>query len=493
MPPTRPTPKQNLSRIYSGLRPFIVRTIERLIEAGLVTGENTPAKARPLVHAGTHMFGGIEDTDDELLVDNLTTLAVNRSGVDIPIHSVVYIDAVGFDDDFGLSRPAVDLADTTDGAKLPPLGITRDAIPNDGEGRVTRAGRLEGLDTATGGWLVGEELYLDPATPGGMTNVIPATGTVYRIGTVLADEVGPGAPAAPEDEQQGELLVDIENLTDIVGEGPAPAPHAPTHQDGGTDELEVETQPTSATDTTFVLKPDGAGGVVFGPAPPGGAALSETWRFSTTITAADPGSGRFRLNNATQPSATELYINDVSWNGVDFGGLLDRLNEDDTIYFQEEGDSAKFHLVRLTGVPVDNTGWHTLPIAIEDSGTALSNNTNCLFIFIATGTGVLIFTKSGVYFHGGDDDVTIWRAPFACTVTNVRGYRKGGSAATINARRNGTSEHLSSDLSLGTPDVWADGGAVQNTAYVAGDSLEFRRKSATGKPAITIQVDFTKP
>lgn len=375
MPPTRWIAKQNLSRIYSGLRPFVIRTVERLIEAGLVTGEDTPAKARPLVHADTHMFGGVEDTDDELLVDNLTTLAVNRSGVDIPIHTVVYIDAVGFDDDFGLSRPAVDLADTTDGAKLPPLGITRDAIPDDGEGRVTRAGRLEGLDTATAGWLVGEELYLDPATPGGMTNVIPTTGTVYRIGTVLADEVGPGAPAAPEDEQQGELLVDIENLTDIVGEGPSPAPHATTHEDGGSDELEVSDLATSELDDSLVLKPDGAGGVEWG----------------------------------------------------------------------------------------------------------------------AGGGGVLTFTKSGVYFHGGDDDVTIWRAPFSCTVTNVRGYRTGGSAATINARRNGTSEHLSSDLSLGTPDVWADGGAVQNTAYVAGDSLEFRRKSATGKPAITIQVDFTLP
>jgi hypothetical protein len=90
-------------------------------------------------------------------------------------------------------------------------------------------------------------------------------------------------------------------------------------------------------------------------------------------------------------------------------------------------------------------------------------------------------------------NIICWRAPFNCTVTNVRGYRVGGSAASINARRNGSSTHLSSNLSLATPDVWADGGAVQNTAYVAGDKLELMIISTAGSPTeVAIQVDFTR-
>jgi len=86
-----------------------------------------------------------------------------------------------------------------------------------------------------------------------------------------------------------------------------------------------------------------------------------------------------------------------------------------------------------------------------------------------------------------------WRAPYACTVTNVRGYRRGGTGATINAQRNGSSTHLSSDLSLTSADTWMDGGAVQNTAYAAGDSLELLLQSVAGSPdQVVIQVDFVR-
>ena len=87
----------------------------------------------------------------------------------------------------------------------------------------------------------------------------------------------------------------------------------------------------------------------------------------------------------------------------------------------------------------------------------------------------------------------VWRAPFACTVTNVRGHRKGGTGATVNARKNQASDHLSSDLSLSSADQWMDGGSVQNTSYSAGDDLEMELASITGSVTeICIQVDFTR-
>lgn len=83
----------------------------------------------------------------------------------------------------------------------------------------------------------------------------------------------------------------------------------------------------------------------------------------------------------------------------------------------------------------------------------------------------------------------IWRAPKACTVTAVRGYRAGGTGATINATKNGA-DLLAVDLSLSTADTWLSGPGVQNQAFAAGDSLAVAVRSVAGAPAaVTIQVD----
>lgn len=90
-------------------------------------------------------------------------------------------------------------------------------------------------------------------------------------------------------------------------------------------------------------------------------------------------------------------------------------------------------------------------------------------------------------------NLIVWRAPFACTVTNVRGYRVGGTGATINARKNGASNHLASALSLTSADSWMDGGSVQNTAYAVGDKMEIMVVSVTGTVTqVAIQVDLVR-
>ena len=103
------------------------------------------------------------------------------------------------------------------------------------------------------------------------------------------------------------------------------------------------------------------------------------------------------------------------------------------------------------------------------------------------------FTKGGSFLDpSGARNVVIWRAPYACTVTNVRGFRVGGTGATINARLNGASNHLASALSLTSAGAWMDGGAVQNIDYAVGDRVELMVVTVAGSPTeITIEVDFT--
>ena len=91
-------------------------------------------------------------------------------------------------------------------------------------------------------------------------------------------------------------------------------------------------------------------------------------------------------------------------------------------------------------------------------------------------------------------NVVVWRALFACTVTNVRGYRVGGTGATINARKNSSLSHLASALSLTSADEWLDGSTPQNTAYAVGDKMEIQIISLVGDPTqIAIQLDLTRP
>jgi len=116
-----------------------------------------------------------------------------------------------------------------------------------------------------------------------------------------------------------------------------------------------------------------------------------------------------------------------------------------------------------------------------------SNATDSLF-------EAIIFSKGGTVLDPDVRNIITWRAPFACTVTNVRGYRVGGTTASINARKNGTLNHLASDNVIGTADTWDDGGAVQNTAYAIGDKLEIMITVVTGSPTqVAVQVDFTRP
>lgn len=91
-------------------------------------------------------------------------------------------------------------------------------------------------------------------------------------------------------------------------------------------------------------------------------------------------------------------------------------------------------------------------------------------------------------------NVIAWRAPYACTVRAVKGYRVSGTGATVNARKNGSSNHLSSNLSLTSADTWMDGGAVQNTSYNIGDKLEIMAVTVTGSPTqIGVQVELCRP
>ena len=114
----------------------------------------------------------------------------------------------------------------------------------------------------------------------------------------------------------------------------------------------------------------------------GGASVDASWNFDTSTVAADPGNKKFRLNNATLASVTEIYVNDTTNQGFDIGQIASFLASGMRIYIQQKNDSTRAALFQVTGAATDNTGWWTIPVSVVNSGTIYQANADCAFVFV---------------------------------------------------------------------------------------------------------------
>ena len=87
----------------------------------------------------------------------------------------------------------------------------------------------------------------------------------------------------------------------------------------------------------------------------------------------------------------------------------------------------------------------------------------------------------------------MWRAPFACTVTAVKGYQDVGTGSVVTAY-DGSTNLLATNLVISSAASWQDGGSLAKSAISAGDSIEIMIVSVSGSPNyISIQVELTQP
>ena len=86
------------------------------------------------------------------------------------------------------------------------------------------------------------------------------------------------------------------------------------------------------------------------PLPPSSGFFQLDWRFSTSVVAADPGNGRFRYDNSTLASVTNIYFDDQALSGFDVGTIFTLLSTGSKIYIQEETDAASAALFNVTGL-----------------------------------------------------------------------------------------------------------------------------------------------
>lgn len=106
------------------------------------------------------------------------------------------------------------------------------------------------------------------------------------------------------------------------------------------------------------------------------------YEFDDTTAKADPGSGKFRLNNADLSTATELYIDDEDQNGTDLSNFYDSLSGE-RILIKNKEETGKFLIFDVSSV-TDETGYYTIGLTfVAEVGTPeiLTDGDECAFSY----------------------------------------------------------------------------------------------------------------
>lgn len=123
----------------------------------------------------------LEGTDPVLQIgQEMHVRCTNKTGVDIPDGSAVYINGVQG------NRPTIALARADAEATACVVGLTTQLIADNLTGYVTIHGLVRGIKTDYGGWVEGDTIYLDESTAGDMRNSAPAfPNYCQKVGTLL--------------------------------------------------------------------------------------------------------------------------------------------------------------------------------------------------------------------------------------------------------------------------------------------------------------------
>ena len=119
---------------------------------------------------------------------------------------------------------------------------------------------------------------------------------------------------------------------------------------------------------------------------------SAMFQYSTTTSDADPGAGFFRLNNATISSATEMYIDDLEFNGTDVSAWVqswDDVAGNDTnrgrIRISKANTLDTWMVFKVTGAITDASGYSKIGLSYIDTAGTFANNDKVFISFVASG------------------------------------------------------------------------------------------------------------
>ncbi len=144
---------------------------------------------------------------------------------------------------------------------------------------------------------------------------------------------------------------------------------------------------TGGTGATGGTGPQGA----TGPTGAYGGAITFDYLYDSTTTNSDPGAGKFRLNQATENTATALYISDTDQNASDMTAVLATLADSTNtvrghLRFQLKTDVTKWLIFTISSY-TSHAAYKEFAIANVSSstGSPFSNTNECLIEFSRAG------------------------------------------------------------------------------------------------------------
>lgn len=121
---------------------------------------------------------------------------------------------------------------------------------------------------------------------------------------------------------------------------------------------------------------------------PGAAAASGTELKGLTFTSdtdstadSDPGAGLFKWNNATQSSASFLYFDLLTADGLSVADFFGALNGGGFVYLQQADDSTKWQLYKWLTAPASAAGYYKIPVTHLQSGGSIADAKTVYTIF----------------------------------------------------------------------------------------------------------------
>lgn len=146
-----------------------------------------------------------------------------------------------------------------------------------------------------------------------------------------------------------------------------------------------------------------------------------TFTSDTDSTAdSDPGAGLFKWNNATQASATVLYFDNQTADGVSLTTFWASLPPAGFIFMQQEDDQTRWQLWKWTITPVDGTGYRKFTVTLQANSTSA----------IADAKSVLVdFKAPAASYQPLDSDLTAIAA--LTTATYGRSLLEAATAAAL--------------------------------------------------------------
>jgi len=193
----------------------------------------------------------------------------------------------------------------------------------------------------------------------------------------------------------------------------------------------------------------------------------------------DPGNGLFKWNNATQASATALYVDNQTAAGVSMTTFFASLPPDGYIYLAQEDDAAKWQLWKWSGLPTAGSGYYKFTgLTLMAAGTALDDNKATAVSFKGTPPATQPFDVHAFYPGVPTASAKVLRVPIARAVSfpaNFAGsYFTGSANATattvFDVQKNGSSIGSISIAAGGTTATFTTTSGTAKT-FAAGDVL----------------------